>query len=401
LNFELPLSNFTYDLPQDRIALHPLPERDQSKLLVYRQGRIEHRTFADIPGYLPENTLLVFNNTRVIPARLHFNKDTGATVEIFLLSPVAPSTLVAEAMLATSTATWHCAIGNLKRWTEGTTLQKDLDGITLKAQLRDRAQGLVTFTWSSTQSTVDLSFAHVISRSGETPLPPYLKRKAEDADRDRYQTVYARNEGAVAAPTAGLHFTPRVLEALAQKGIRTDFLTLHVSAGTFQPVKTENAADHTMHHEQVIITRANLLNLLDPTRRIVPIGTTSMRTLESLYWFGVKLGVDPDTPFTIRQTDPYTTTGPLPTRQEALQRVLNYLESHQLQALTGETAIYIMPGYTFRICDALVTNFHQPASTLILLVAALIGEDWRKVYGEAMDHGYRFLSYGDSSLLMP
>ena len=417
----IPLSSFTYDLPNDRIALYPLPERDQSKLLVYQQGLIEHRIFTDITEYLPSDTLLVFNNTRVIPARLHFYKDTGATIEIFLLSPVAPSTLVAQAMLATGSATWHCTIGNLKKWTDGTTLKKDLGGVLLEAQLHDRAKGLVTFTWSalmqskvhsprSTETgiavdrgpwTVDLSFAEVISRSGETPLPPYLKRKAEDADRDRYQTVYARNAGAVAAPTAGLHFTPRVLGALTAKGIHTDFLTLHVSAGTFQPVKTENAADHTMHQEQVIITRANLQNLLDSTRRIVPVGTTSMRTLESLYWYGVKLTTDPNATFSIRQTDPYETTGPLSTRQEALQRVFDYMQFHDLDTLTGETAIYIMPGYTFRVCDALVTNFHQPASTLILLVAAFIGEDWRKVYSEAVDRGYRFLSYGDSSLLMP
>jgi S-adenosylmethionine:tRNA ribosyltransferase-isomerase len=414
---QLPLSDFTYDLPQDRIALYPLPERDQSKLLVYQQGHIEHRIFSDITGYIPENALLVFNNTRVIPARLHFHKDTGATIEIFLLSPIAPSTLVAQAMLATGAATWHCTIGNLKKWTDGTTLKKDLDGITLEARLQDRAQGLVIFTWSVLNHqpmesglavdrgpwTVDSppTFAEVISRSGETPLPPYLKRKAEATDRERYQTVYARNEGAVAAPTAGLHFTPRVLEALSAKGIRTDFLTLHVSAGTFQPVKTENAADHTMHQEQVIITRDNLQNLLDPTRRIIPVGTTSMRTLESLYWFGVKLHTNPDATFSIRQTDPYETTGHLPTRQEALQRVLSYMGSRDLETLTGETAIYIMPGYTFHVCDALVTNFHQPVSTLILLVAAFIGKDWRKVYGEAMEKNYRFLSYGDSSLLMP
>jgi len=247
----------------------------------------------------------------------------------------------------------------------------------------------------------DLSFAEVISRSGETPLPPYLKRKAEAADRDRYQTTYARNEGAVAAPTAGLHFTPRVLDTLTAKGIRTDFLTLHVSAGTFQPVKTENAADHTMHQEQVIITRANLQNLLDPGRIIVPVGTTSMRTIESLYWLGVKASADPNAAFTISQHDPYQITGTLPTRHQALQRVLHDMQSKNLETLTGETSIYIMPGYTFRVCDALVTNFHQPGSTLILLVAAFIGKDWRKVYREAMEQGYRFLSYGDSSLLMP
>jgi S-adenosylmethionine:tRNA ribosyltransferase-isomerase len=409
----LPLSAFTYDLPADRIALYPLPERDQSKLLVYQEGHIEHRTFTNITEYLPENTLLVFNNTRVIPARLHFSKDTGATIEIFLLSPITPSPLVAQAMLATGTATWHCTIGNLKKWTDGTVLKKDLGVITLEARLEDRARGLVAFTWGrlvqSTDTntvdrglwTVDITFAEVIGRSGETPLPPYLKRKAEQTDRDRYQTVYARAEGAVAAPTAGLHFTPHVLDALTQKGIRTDFLTLHVSAGTFQPVKTENAAEHTMHQEQVLVTRANLQNLLDPTRRIVPVGTTSMRTLESLYWYGVNLGTDTNAPFTIRQHDPYEAKGPLPSRHEALQRVLHTMERLNLETLTGETAIYIMPGYTFRVCDALVTNFHQPASTLILLVAAFIGEDWRKVYNEAMEKGYRFLSYGDSSLLVP
>lgn len=390
------LSNYTYDLPDDRIARYPLPERDQSKLLVYRQGTIEHRSFPDITGYLTADTTLFFNNTKVIPARLHFIKDTGATIEIFLLNPVTPSALVVEAMQATGAATWHCTIGNLKKWTDGTVLTKDLGGITLEARLHDRNRGLVAFTWPPAHT-----FAAVIGRSGETPLPPYLKRKAEHADRDRYQTVYARAEGAVAAPTAGLHFTPRVLDALGQKGIRTDFLTLHVSAGTFQPIKTENVADHTMHQEQVLVTRANLQNLLDPGRRIVPVGTTSMRTLESLYWYGVKLATDPNAAFAIQQHDPYNTPGPLPTRQDALNRVLHYIEQNNLDTLTGDTAIYIMPGYTFRVCDALVTNFHQPASTLILLVAAFIGPDWKKVYGEAMEHQYRFLSYGDSSLLIP
>ena len=392
----LNIQDYTYDLPHDRIAIYPLPNRDESKLLVYRQGQIGHESFRSLPDYLPANTLLCFNNTKVIPARLHFRKDTGAGIEIFLLTPEPPHALLTDAMQAHGTVRWKCTIGNLKKWNDGLVLEKPLPGITLHATLLDRTEGIVEFNWAATAS-----FAEVVTAAGETPLPPYLKRDAEVSDRERYQTVYSHHEGAVAAPTAGLHFTDRVFEALKAKGIETEFLTLHVSAGTFQPVKVQDAREHTMHNEQIVIRRDNIDTLLRGNRFIVPVGTTSMRTLESLYWYGVKLMDDPEAVFSIAQTDPYTHAGPLPEARVSLETVLGYMDRHGLDLLTGETSIYILPGYTFRLCKGLVTNFHQPASTLILLVAAFIGQDWKRVYDEAMGNGYRFLSYGDSSLLLP
>lgn len=393
---ELNMQDYTYDLPQDRIAIYPLPNRDESKLLVYQHGQIRHESFRSLPQYLPANTLLCFNNTKVIPARLHFTKDTGATIEIFLLTPEAPHALLTDAMQTHGSVRWKCTIGNLKKWHEGVVLEKPLDGITLHAALIDRAEGIVEFTWPGT-----VTFAEVVTRAGQTPLPPYLKRNADAADRDRYQTVYSHHEGAVAAPTAGLHFTDHIFEALAAKGITKEFLTLHVSAGTFQPVKVRNAREHTMHNEQIIIRRDNLNTLLQGNRFVIPVGTTSMRTLESLYWFGVKLLQNPQATFRITQTDPYTHTRPLPTAHQALQAVAQHMDNNNTDLITGETSIYILPGYSFRICQGLITNFHQPASTLILLVAALIGPTWKQVYTEALQKNYRFLSYGDSSLLLP
>ena len=391
---DISISDYTYTLPPERIAVYPLANRDQSKLLFYDRGTIHHQIFSSLPGLLPSNSLLFFNDTKVIPARLHFQKDTGAVIEIFLLHPVLPSTLVMEAMQAHRRCTWHCTLGNLKRWKDE-PLFKTFQGVTLKATLRDREAGLVEFEWAT-----DHSFAEVVNLAGETPLPPYLHRKAEQADRERYQTIYSHHEGAVAAPTAGLHFTPAIFDQLKAKGIAHDFVTLHVSAGTFQPVKVENAVEHVMHNEQVVVTRGNLDRLLSG-RYIVPVGTTSMRTLESLYWYGVKLLKDPRAVFTISQHEAYAAADRWPARDEALRAVADYMDRNQLDLLTGETSIYIMPGYTFRVCEALITNFHQPGSTLILLVAAFIGEDWRKVYNESLANNYRFLSYGDSSLLIP
>lgn len=389
------LNEFTYTLPPDRIATHPLPARDQSKLLVYDRGEIRHERFDTIAGQLPSNTLLVLNNTKVIPARLLFKKDTGADIEVFLLEPMEPSPVVALAMQAEGRATWRCAIGNLKKWKHGTLLQKAAGYIELTAELKDRDKGIVGLSW-----TGGLPFVDTISKLGDVPLPPYIKRAAETSDRDRYQTVYSRNEGAVAAPTAGLHFTENVFNSLRAHGTETDYLTLHVSAGTFQPIKTASVHDHHMHAEQITITIGNVRNLLR-NKTIIAVGTTSMRTLESLYWYGVKLLHDPEAAFRIEQRDPYAQYKHLPTTATALHAVEGFMTRHQLQNITGETSIYILPGYTFRVCAGLITNFHQPGSTLIVLVAAFIGEDWRNVYQEAMQHGYRFLSYGDSSLLLP
>ena len=397
---ELNTEDYTYSLSPERIAAYPKDVRDQSNLLVYKKGQITHSRFDSIASYLQPDSFLFFNDTKVIPARLHFTKGTapdgkGAQIEIFLLNPVEPSSLMVHAMQAERVCSWKCTIGNLKRWKDGIVLTRNLGGINLQAFLRDRIEGHVEFRWDS-----DHSFAEIISRSGETPLPPYINRKSEETDRERYQTVYSHYEGAVAAPTAGLHFTSNVFASLAEKNIRTDFLTLHVSAGTFQPIKAKNAAEHTMHNEQIVIKRHNIENLLN-NQLIIPVGTTSMRTIESIYWYGVKLLSDPDASFNIDQQYPYSIKTDLPTKEESLSALIDCFDRHKLNEVTGQTSIYIVPGYRFRICKALITNFHQPGSTLILLVAAFIGSDWKKVYQSALDNNYRFLCYGDSSLLIP
>ncbi len=391
----LNLKDFTYILPQERIALYPLAKRDQSKLLVYDQGEIKDSQFALLDQYIPTGSLLFFNDTKVIPARLHFTKDTGAEIEIFLLNPVLPSVLLVEAMLTTKTCSWKCTIGNLKKWNEEKKLIKTVADFSLEVSLQNREEGIVTFAWSG-----DHTFAEVINIAGETPLPPYLKRNAEESDRDRYQTIYSHYEGAVAAPTAGLHFTDDIFKKLKRKNIQIDFVTLHVSAGTFQPIKTEDVNKHSMHNEQIIVTRKNIINLLQ-NKFIIPVGTTSMRTLESLYWFGVKLEHGLQSTFNITQHDPYGNQYKKLSRLNSFERILMYMDNHQLDILQGETSIYILPGYEFNVCDALITNFHQPSSTLIVLVSAFIGEDWKKVYATALNNDYRFLSYGDSSILIP
>lgn len=392
---DINIRDYTYELPPDRIAAFPLKERDESKLLVYRKGSITHDQFAGLPGHLPENTTLFFNNTKVIQARLHFEKESGALIEVFLLQPVFPGPLLLQAMQSTTMCTWKCTIGNLKRWKHGTVLTKQTGAMVLHAELADRAEGIVQFTWSG-----GFSFAEVVEGLGKTPLPPYLKREASQEDKLRYQTVYSREEGAVAAPTAGLHFTPRVLGGLEEKGILQQFLTLHVSAGTFQPVKVENAAEHVMHREQIVITRENIIALLDQARFCVAVGTTTMRSLESVYWYGVHLEGNDSASFDISQRDAYTLRSDI-SSERSLRNVLERMKRDRSEVLVGNTSIYIMPGYRFRICRGLITNFHQPGSTLILLVAAFIGENWRSVYREAMNNQYRFLSYGDSSLLLP
>jgi S-adenosylmethionine:tRNA ribosyltransferase-isomerase len=389
------ISDYRYILPEERIAQYPLSKRDESKLLVYRKGKIQHGIFKNLPTLLPEKAFLFFNDTKVIPARIHFKKETGAEIEIFLLAPLAPSTVVAEAMTTQVRCIWHCIIGNLKRWKEASVLIKDLGDIRLEARLIDREKGHVELSWNS-----DISFAEVVSLAGEVPLPPYLKRNADKSDRSTYQTIYSHYEGAVAAPTAGLHFTADVFNELASKNMHHDFLTLHVSAGTFQPVKVEDVSQHTMHHEQVIVTRKNIENLLAADRFVIAVGTTSMRTLESIYWFGVKLLKDAGAKFEIGQDDPYQQTTN-PTRSESLLAVRSYFEKKGISALGGTTSIFIKPGYDFKICNGLITNFHQPGSTLMLLVAAFVGEDWKKIYDAALEKDYRFLSFGDSSLLLP
>ncbi len=388
------INDYKYELPQERIALYPLEQRDHSKLLVYEHGHIQHRHFFELPKCLPAQATLFFNDTKVIPARLLFQKETGATVEIFLLNPILPSPLVSVSMEARGSAQWHVAIGNAKRWSDAIPLVRKKSEGKLTATLVDKENGVVSFTWTPES----LTFAEVVALAGATPLPPYLKREVEARDRERYQTIYSKKEGAVAAPTAGLHFTERVFTDLKANAIETDFLTLHVSAGTFQPVKATNAMDHPMHAEQMVISKRNLQMILNSTGIMVAVGTTSLRTLESLYWYGVKLEYSQHADFMIEQNEPYQNTGKL-SFKHAVQNVLKKLEREQLTQLQGETSIYIVPGYQIKSCDAIITNFHQPGSTLMLLVAAFVGPDWRKIYDQALAKGYRFLSYGDSSLL--
>lgn len=389
--------DYSYNLPEERIATYPLPQRDKARLLVYDKGEIQHTEFSQLPDLLTDNSVLFFNNTKVIPARFLFEKETGAAIEVFLLQPILPSPILSIAMAATEKTTWKCVVGNLKRWTAGLILKKELSGVILSVRIIDRQNGLVEFSWTPAY----FSFAEVLQKAGAVPLPPYIKRKAEPSDRERYQTVYSKFEGAVAAPTAGLHFTENVLERIRSKKIITDFITLHVSAGTFLPVKTDNAIEHAMHQEQIIINRRNLHNLLLPGKKIIAVGTTALRTLESIYWYGVRLMRDPGSPFLIDKLLPYQFGDDLPTLEDAIRVVLNSMDRQGRDEIVGHTAIYIFPGYRFRVCQGLITNFHQPGSTLMMLVAALVGPDWKKIYSTAIDHEYRFLSYGDSSLLLP
>jgi S-adenosylmethionine:tRNA ribosyltransferase-isomerase len=385
--------DYEYDLPPGQIALYPLAERDQSKLLVYKQGTIGHHQFNQVTSFLPKSSTFFFNDTRVIPARLFFQKTTGAAIEIFLLNPADSTLLVQQAMAATTTSQWICSIGNLKRWPDSVALTKENNGLNLTAKIVDRIKSIVEFSWQPQSK----SFAEIITIMGLTPLPPYLNRKAEASDRLTYQTVYSHHDGAVAAPTAGLHFTDRILKELTSQGHLMQFLTLHVSAGTFQPIKVENALNHVMHNEQVVVTKKNIEAVLS-AKSVVAVGTTSMRTLESLYWYGVKLIADSEADFYIDQSDPYKLPQDVDLKL-AFNKVLDHLTQKRIEVLTGQTSIYIVPGYTFKVVDALLTNFHQPGSTLILLIAAFVGADWKTIYAEALMNNYRFLSYGDSSLL--
>ncbi|MFD2035328.1 S-adenosylmethionine:tRNA ribosyltransferase-isomerase [Belliella marina] len=395
---ELKLSDYEYTLPYEKIAKFPLENRDDSKLLHYKDGNIEHLRFKNLAELIPSGSLMVFNNTKVIPARLLFQRASGAKIEIFLLKPIAPTTVINEVMINTDSVSWECMIGNLKKWKADEILSGEVlyqgNRIQLNASLIDRENRVVKFTWKEA-----IPFVSIVEASGEVPLPPYLNRKPTDEDRPRYQTVYSKQEGAVAAPTAGLHFTDEILDRLRKNGVDEDFLTLHVGAGTFQPIKSENIAEHNMHSEQVVVSKSILEKIARQTDKIIPVGTTSMRSLESLYWFGVQLTIGNPQEFLIPKLYPYQDFESLPSRQESFGRILDYMKDNGLEEITGSTEIFIMPGYTFRVCDGLVTNFHQPGSTLILLVAAFVGEKWKNIYQEALEREYRFLSYGDSSLL--
>lgn len=399
---QIDIDEYDYLLPDERIAKFPLAERDASKLLIYNKGNISESRFRNLVDYLPEKTLLVRNNTRVVQARVLFFKETGARIEVFCLEPHSPSDY-AVAFQQREQCEWICMIGNLKKWKEGALTRRfEVDGtsVTLTAERID-SSGLshtVKFSWNSPS----LTFADILEDVGELPIPPYLNRETEESDKETYQTVYAKIEGSVAAPTAGLHFTDSVLEDLEKHAIRSTEVTLHVGAGTFQPVKSKSIGEHTMHSEIISVTKDTIEELLRNLGSIVAVGTTSVRTLESLYFLGRQLILSPDTfQFQVKQWEPYNSTALYPPTAEALSALINYMNAHQLQKLNAATQIIIAPGYKFRLISGMITNFHQPKSTLLLLISAFVGSDWKKIYNYAFDNEFRFLSYGDSSLLLP
>lgn len=397
------ISDYNYPLPDERIAKFPLPVRDQSKLLVYRHGEVSETRFTSLPDYLEAGELMIFNNTKVIQARLHFRKETGALIEIFCLEPIQPNDYVLN-FQQTSHAAWLCMIGNLKKWKEG-SLHKEMNvkghTITLTAT-RGECRGTshwVDFTWDNPEIT----FADILEVFGELPIPPYLNRETQESDKETYQTVYSKIKGSVAAPTAGLHFTERVLQALRDKGVDLEEVTLHVGAGTFKPVKSEEIEGHEMHTEYISVNRQTIEKLIAHGGKAIAVGTTSVRTLESLYYIGVAIASHPDAgqeELHVRQWQPYE-THPTMTTVESLQQILDYMKRHELEALHTSTQIIIAPGYTYHIVQKMVTNFHQPQSTLLLLVSAFVKSNWRTIYDYALAHDFRFLSYGDSSLLIP
>ena len=403
---DIRIRDFQYDLPDERIAKFPLPQRDHSKLLLYRHGEVDEDRFFNLPRYISSGSLMVFNNTKVIQARLHFRKETGALIEVFCLEPLEPNDYALN-FQQTSHSAWLCMVGNLKKWKEG-TLHREMtvkgQTVTLAAT-RGECRGTshrVDFTWDNPQVT----FADILEVFGELPIPPYLNRATQKSDLETYQTVYSKIKGSVAAPTAGLHFTPGVMDALRQKGVDLEELTLHVGAGTFRPVKSEKIEGHEMHTEYISVSRQTIGQLLAHEGRAIAVGTTSVRTLESLYHIGLTLMDHPDASeeeLHVRQWQPY---GLSPEKAatpatEALQAVADYLDRHGMETLHTSTQIIIVPGYDYKIVKAMVTNFHQPQSTLLLLVSAFVHGDWRKIYDYALAHGFRFLSYGDSSLLIP
>lgn len=410
------IADYDYPLPEERIAKYPLAERDKSKLLVFRNGNISEDTFSNIPNLLPDGSLLVFNNTKVIHARLVFQKETGSTIEIFCLEPY--QTAISEAFEQREHCTWLCFVGNNKKWKSG-CLEKVVSGQqsvvsehssiqaskqsginTILTATRREAVGnawIIDFSW-----TGGISFAEVIEQAGVIPLPPYLHRNAEADDNERYQTVYADPMGSVAAPTAGLHFTERVFSQLQSRGILTDFLTLHVGAGTFKPVNSDTVGGHEMHTEKIVVNRSTIQNILSHYGKpLIAVGTTSVRTLESIYWFGVQLEGNPSVDaMHVSQWEPYDNPHEVDFHK-SYSNVLDWMARHDADILLGETQLIIAPGYKYHVISGMITNFHQPKSTLLLLVSALIGDEWKRCYRFALDHGFRFLSYGDSCLFLP
>ena len=399
---EIAIAEYDYPLPDERIAKYPLPERDSSKLLLYRQGTITEDVFSNIPQYIPQGALMVFNNTRVIQARLRFRKETGAQIEVFCLEPESPCDYQ-QIFLETEECVWQCLVGNSGRWKGGVLSQViEVCGrpVTLSVERVGCAAAVnhVRFSWNG-----GCSFAELLEAAGELPIPPYLNRRTEESDTQTYQTVYSKVKGSVAAPTAGLHFTPAVLEALSATGVEREEVTLHVGAGTFKPVKSELIADHDMHEEYIEVRRELLQKLIDNGGAAVAVGTTSVRTLESLYFLGEQVVENPGLSvdeLCVGQWSPYNKAHTL-TTVEALEALVAWLDRNGLDRLHAHTRIMIAPGYDFHIVKAIVTNFHQPKSTLLLLVSAFVKGNWRAIYDYALGNGFRFLSYGDSSLIIP
>lgn len=400
------IKDYNYPLPDERIAKYPLPERDSSKLLVYEKGSISHDCFRSLPSRLPKGAMMVFNNTRVIQARLHFRKETGALIEVFLLEPACPVEYQ-ENFISRETCSWYCLVGNLKKWKEGTlsrTIEVDGKDIIITAT-RKGVHGTsqeIEFRW-----TEGVAWASILEAMGELPIPPYLNRDTEESDLKTYQTVYSKIKGSVAAPTAGLHFTERVLTELDERGIEREEVTLHVGAGTFKPVKSDEIGGHDMHTEHIAVRRQTIEKLIAHSGEAIAVGTTSVRTLESLYYLGVQVsscrinGEEPSLHVPQWMPYEYAKEESQLTTVEALQALLEYMKASQADVLHASTQIIIAPGYTYHIVRMMVTNFHQPQSTLLLLVSAFVHGDWRSIYDYALANDFRFLSYGDSSLLMP
>jgi S-adenosylmethionine:tRNA ribosyltransferase-isomerase len=402
------INDYSYSLPEEKIAKYPLPERDASKLLIYNDGVISEDVYKNISHYIPENSLLVFNNTKVVEARLLFQKATGSVIEIFCLEPHEQYADITTAMLQKEKVLWKCLVGGASKWKTGQVLEKkiqqDNKEIVLYAKFIEKRNEsfIIELSWLPAA----LSFAEILHHTGAIPLPPYIKRAVEESDADRYQTVYAHFDGSVAAPTAGLHFTDTIFNALKEKNIQTDFVTLHVGAGTFKPVKSNTMQEHEMHAEWIDVSRNTIETILkNLDNNIIAVGTTSLRTLESLYWFGrrpeLRSGYMNGTgvPLSVSQWEPYETNAKDISAKNSLQSLLDWMDKNKLDRLVAKTQILIAPGYQFKIVKGLVTNFHQPQSTLLLLVAALIGKDWKEVYDYALQNDFRFLSYGDGSLL--
>ena len=398
------IQDYNYPLPDDRIAKFPLQERDHSKLLIFKKGEIQEDKFFNVAEHLPKGALMVFNNTKVIQARMHFRKDTGALIEIFLLEPFAPADYE-QMFQTTSECSWLCLVGNLKKW-KGQRLSREINvkgnavNVKVDYEGEHHTSHLIKFSWDNPA----VSFAEIIDAAGELPIPPYLNRETQESDKTTYQTVYSKIKGSVAAPTAGLHFTENVLSALDTHGIDREEITLHVGAGTFKPVKSEEIGGHDMHSEFVCVHRSTIEKLLKHGGKAIAVGTTSVRTLESLYYVGLKLMDDnslPEEGLHVNQWEPYADSVKNVNPADALRQILDYMDRKEITSVHFSTQIIIAPGYDYKIVNTLITNFHQPQSTLLLLVSAFLHGDWKKVYDYALSHDFRFLSYGDSSLLIP